>query len=91
MLRTFRTAKPLFRVKSALVGSEMPSRLKRHWAFLPCCRINMWAWKRLLVQMHRHDMFLERRVLPKRLIAGRILRAAKLVPPIMCSQMSPEP
>lgn len=65
----------------------MTRSLKRHWTFSASARINMGAWKRLLFQMHRHDMFLESRVFPKRFTARRVLGAAVLVPSIMSGQM----
>lgn len=51
----------------------------------------MRAWEWLLVQMDHHDMPLQGRVLAERLVARRVLRAAVLVPSIVCGQMSPEP
>lgn len=50
----------------------------------------MWTRERLLLQMLRDDMFLESRVLAKRLIAWGIFCTAVLVPTIMGSQMAPK-
>lgn len=91
LLSALRTGKAFLCVHSTLMGAKMARRIKRHWAFPTRLRINMTAWKRLLVQVYGYNVLLESRVLPKRLVAWRILGAAVFVPSIMCSQMTAQP
>lgn len=71
--------------------TEMACRFERHRAFLSCLWVAMRALEWLLFQMYGQDMFLERRVLAKGLVAGWILGATVLVSTVMSSYMSSKP
>lgn len=58
---------------------------------LPSDRVHLSTRMRLPMEMVLVNMFLQRRVLPKRLHAGRKVRAAKLLPAFMCLVVSAKP
>jgi len=87
----FRTPETCPSMDPSLMSPKLPSRFEPMRARHASCWIYLRAWIRLLVQMRRSDMFLQCRVLPKRLIAGWVLGATILFPPLMGGLMSSQP
>lgn len=82
------TAESLVGVESALVRTQMPCRVERHGALLPCARVHVRTGKWFLLQVHCRDVFLERGMLPERLVAGCILGAPIFISSVVRSQMA---
>lgn len=87
----FRTPEAGVAVDPALVGAQLAGRFEAMRAGLPRRSVQLRARVRLLLQVHRRHVFLQRRVFPERLVARRVLGAAILLPPLVRGMMSTEP
>ena len=84
------TAKSLLRMDPALVGSKMARRIECHLAFFLSVRVDKSTRKRLLVQMHCRNVFLESGMLSEGLFAWRILSTSVLVSSVVRRNMTTE-
>lgn len=67
----------------------MSSGVEGLGALLPRDWVEVRTWEWFFILVNHHNMLLESRMLPERLSAGGVFRAAVFVPSVVCSLVSP--